>query len=92
MKTGTIVAGVAAGLVAIMGSAGAADAKGKHVVVKVGHGHGHHHHHHRHHFHGRHFYYGSPVVYGGCGYEKNMWWKTGSFYWKKRYYECKGWW
>jgi hypothetical protein len=85
--TGTILAGTAVAAIAFMGAMGTAEAKTKGVVVKVGHGH-----HHKHHFHKR-FYYGSPVYYGGgCGYEKHMWWKTGTHYWKTRYYECKGWW
>jgi hypothetical protein len=29
---------------------------------------------------------------GGCGYSYDRWQDTGSYYWKKRYYECKGWW
>jgi hypothetical protein len=29
---------------------------------------------------------------GGCGYYRNRWQDTGSFYWKRRYFECRGWW
>ena len=28
----------------------------------------------------------------GCGFYKWKWYETGYFYWKKRYYICKGWW
>ncbi|MBU2582344.1 MAG: hypothetical protein KJ622_11565 [Alphaproteobacteria bacterium] len=28
----------------------------------------------------------------GCGFYKWKWYQTGSFYWKKKYYLCKGWW
>ncbi|KUO55419.1 MAG: hypothetical protein APF80_06560 [Alphaproteobacteria bacterium BRH_c36] len=28
----------------------------------------------------------------GCGFYKWKWLHTGSFYWKKRYFICKGWW
>lgn len=84
MKSTTILAGTAAVLIALAGGVGAADAKGKGSGFKFGHKHFHHKH-----FRHRHFY---PVIsYGGCGYEKQMWWKTGRFYWKKRYYACKGW-
>ncbi len=88
-KAGTILAGTAAAFVAVMGATGAAEAKGKgkHMHFKIGGGH-----HHNHHFHRRHFYAG-PVIYrDGCGHEKRMWWNTGSFFWKKQYYVCKGWW
>lgn len=43
------------------------------------------HHHHHHHF-GPSFYVGSGGY--GCGYYKRMWWKTGSFFWKAKYYDC----
>jgi hypothetical protein len=29
---------------------------------------------------------------GGCGYYLDRWEDTGSFYWKRKYYICKGWW
>ena len=29
---------------------------------------------------------------GGCGYYYDRWQDTGRFYWKRRYYECRGWW
>lgn len=45
------------------------------------------HHHHRHH---RHVFVN--VGGGGCGYYYDMWQDTGSYRWKKRYYQCKGWW
>lgn len=49
------------------------------------------------HFHGhRHvhlFVYSSPAyVVPSCGYAYAKWQHTGSFYWKKQYYICKGWW
>lgn len=28
----------------------------------------------------------------GCGYYKWKWHETGSFFWKKKYFICKGWW
>ena len=27
----------------------------------------------------------------GCGYYRERWEDTGSFYWKHKYYDCKGW-
>jgi hypothetical protein len=45
-----------------------------------------------------HFYsgYHTPYVYvysgGGCGYYYERWHESGRFYWKQKYYECKGWW
>lgn len=89
-KTGTILAGTAAAFVAVMGATGAAEAKGKgkHMSFKISGGH-----HHNHHFHHRRHFYAGPVVYrDGCGYEKRMWLNTGTFFWKKQYYACKGWW
>jgi hypothetical protein len=64
-----------------------AEAKKKGVVVVVGGGH-HHHHHHRHHG----LYLTSSYIGPSCGYLYSRWQTTGSFYWKKRYYECRGWW
>lgn len=29
---------------------------------------------------------------GGCGYLRAKWEDTGSYYWKRRYFACKGWW
>ena len=29
---------------------------------------------------------------GGCGYYYDMWQDTGRLYWKRRYYQCRGWW
>lgn len=87
-KSATILAGTAAAFVAVMGATGAAEAKGKHFKFGGG---VHKHHFHKHHFRRHHFYAG-PVIVHGCGYEKRMWWKTGSYYWKNRYYTCKGWW
>jgi hypothetical protein len=28
----------------------------------------------------------------GCGYYYERWEDTGSFFWKRKYYICKGWW
>ncbi|MGF1649582.1 MAG: hypothetical protein ACFCUN_03955 [Hyphomicrobiaceae bacterium] len=50
--------------------------------------------HHRPHFgygYVRPYHYVAPVVIG-CGFEKARWHQTGSHYWKKRYYICRGWW
>lgn len=88
--TGTILAGTAAAIVAITGATGAAEAKSKkHVHISIGGGGGHFH---KHRFHRRHLFLASPYIHHGCGYEKHMWWKTGSYYWKQQYYLCKGWW
>ena len=64
---------------------GAAMAGNRHVSVNVGNyfngefGHGH----------------GSRVIVnvggGDCGYYYDRWQDTGKFYWKDRYYQCKGW-
>ena len=27
-----------------------------------------------------------------CSYERDRWEDTGRRYWKRRYYECRGWW
>ena len=29
---------------------------------------------------------------GGCGYYYERWEKTGSLFWKRKYFICKGWW
>lgn len=87
LKTTMIAAALTAALLA---TAGAAEAGKRH-----GHGfhgfHGHHHHHRRHFG----FVYTAPIyvgaAYEGCGYAYARWQSTGSFYWKKRYYICKGW-
>jgi co-chaperonin GroES (HSP10) len=63
-----------------------AEAKKKGVVVVVGGGH-HHHHRHRHGL-----YLTSGYIVPSCSYLYGRWQDTGSFYWKKRYYECRGWW
>jgi hypothetical protein len=49
-------------------------------------------HKHRHHF--GHFHYGFVHIAPRheCGFEYWKWKKTGSFFWKKQYYHCKGWW
>ena len=49
---------------------------------------------------GKHFFFGDhhPRVLlflgngGGCGYAYEKWQYTGSFYWKREYYICRGWW
>ncbi len=30
--------------------------------------------------------------YRGCGWLKRKWHRSGRFYWKRRYYICRGWW
>ena len=30
--------------------------------------------------------------FGGCHYYKKKWKWTGSFFWKKKYFICRGWW
>lgn len=88
-KSATLLTATAATIVAVMGASATADAKGKHF--KFGGGvHKHHFHGHNHHFRRHHFYAG-PVIHVGCGYEKRMWWSTGSYYWKQRYFICRGW-
>lgn len=32
--------------------------------------------------------YGAYGGYGGCGQYKRMFWKTGNYYWKAKYYDC----
>ena len=45
------------------------------------------------HGHWGHGYYGyRPHYGGGCHWLKRKWYRTGKFYWKKRYYRCMGWW
>ena len=34
----------------------------------------------------------TPNYGGGCGYYYDRWQYTGSYYWKKQYFVCKGWW
>ncbi len=36
------------------------------------------------------YYYGSGY-YGGCGYYYRKWMRTGSRYWRNRYYDCRYW-
>lgn len=40
-------------------------------------------------FYGGYGYYGG--YYGGCGYYYRKWMRTGSRYWRNRYYECRYW-
>lgn len=35
------------------------------------------------------YYYGSGYYGGGCGYYYRKWQRTGSSYWRHRYYECR---
>lgn len=83
MKT-TLTALALTGTVAVaalMGGIGDAEAGGK---KHFKHHHWNHHHHHRPHFFGHHRH--------GCGFYKVRWHQTGKFYWKKKYFICKGWW
>ncbi len=34
----------------------------------------------------------SGPTYRDCSFYREMWEETGRFKWKRRYYECKGWW
>lgn len=82
VKSTLAVAGLA--VVALTGVSGAASAHG--------HGHGGHG---RHHFFFGHGY--GPRLYVGptyrdCSYYREMWEDTGRLVWKRKYYECKGWW
>ncbi len=55
----------------------------------MAHGHGHrsfHSFHHRPHLQ---LYIGGG---GGCGYYFERWQDSGSFFWKRKFYQCKGWW
>lgn len=44
-------------------------------------------------FHGRHIHFGvrRRGFHRGCGFYKFKWHATGRFYWKKRYFACRGW-
>jgi|CXWK01.1.fsa_nt_gi hypothetical protein len=52
------------------------------------------HRHHRHFFFGHHNHHRLHIVpvYRDCGFYREMWEDTGRFYWKRKYYICKGWW
>lgn len=79
---------IASALVLAAGSSSAM-AGGRHVSVNVGNHFSGNFGHHGHHGHR------NVVVNiggGGCGYYYDRWQDTGSYKWKKRYYECKGWW
>ncbi|MCV0371285.1 hypothetical protein [Filomicrobium sp.] len=83
MKT-TVMALALTGSVAIaalMGGATGAEAGGKHGFK---------HHLWKHNFH--HFHHHNFHRPRGCGFYKAKWYATGKFYWKKRYFICKGWW
>ena len=49
-------------------------------------------------FHSFHHNHHRPVIRfslggdGGCGYLYDKWMDTGRFYWKREYYQCRGWW
>ena len=58
---------------------GAANAGGKHFRGFHGH-----------HGHGLHLRIGP--TYRDCSFYREMWEDTGLFKWKRRYYQCKGWW
>lgn len=48
-------------------------------------------HKHHHHIHGYGYGFGPSYYVGGgygCGYYKKMFWKTGNYYWKAKYYDC----
>lgn len=91
----TLIKSTALGLTAAMLAFGAgsvatstaAEAKQKKFVVVIGGGHGHF----RHYRHSG-LYLTSGFVGPGCGYSYARWQDTGLFIWKKRYYECRGWW
>jgi hypothetical protein len=72
------IAAAATGLLMAAGS-GTADAHPRKGVIIY----------HDYHPHPRLFLYSSV---GGCGYYYERWEETGFFYWKKKYYICKGWW
>ena len=38
------------------------------------------------------FFYGGGYYYGGCNYYYRKWMRTGSRYWRARYYSCAGYW
>lgn len=78
---------VAAAL-ALLGGGGAAEAHGKHFGFHGFHGHG---------FHDSYVFSHRPrlrIVIGGgesCGYYYDRWRLSGSFYWKEKYLDCRGW-
>lgn len=37
------------------------------------------------------FFYSGYGYYGGCGYYYRRWMRTGSRYWRNRYYDCRYW-
>ncbi len=87
MKTKTIIIAAAAGLVTTLGAAGMASAGGKssHNSMSMKKESHESHEHHRPHFN----YIIAPSY--SCGYYYDKWQYTGSFYWKKQYFICKGW-
>jgi hypothetical protein len=70
---------------------------GRHVYRGRHYGRRHHHRHGRHHRRGYiygagiPFFYGGYSYYSGCGYYYRKWQRTGSRYWRNRYYDCRSW-
>lgn len=64
-------------MIALTGAVGGAQAGGKHFRFGV---------------HKHHFFHAPVVVRDGCYFYKKMWFKTGSYHWKEKYYVCRGWW
>lgn len=79
MSTKTVAVAAAALLSTLAVSAGSANAGGRHF-----HGFPNHHHHG--------LYLRIGPTYRDCSFYREMWEDTGSFKWKRRYYQCKGWW
>ena len=79
MKANSAILAAACALTALGASAGTASAHQKNRSLFFNSGH------HEH----VHLFIGSG---GGCGYYYERWLDTGRFYWKSKYYECKGWW
>ena len=89
MSAKMIVIAAATALTALFGAAGGASAhksggmSGSSHFMKSDHDHDFHH--------GPRF----RLIVGpsyGCGYYYEQWMDTGSYYWKRKYYVCKGWW
>jgi len=77
-KSAVVAAGIA--MVALTSAVGGAQAGGKQFKFKNN-------------FHHRPLFLHSPVFVGdSCFFYKKMWWKTGHFVWKQKYYICMGWW
>lgn len=87
MKTSTKLASAAAMLMVVVGSTSAFAGGGGGGKHGIGPGFKHFHNHHLRHT--IHLYLSGN---GGCGYLYDRWLDTGSFYWKRRYFACRGWW